>query len=167
MDLDAVPTAVASVPQGVSPRSVLTGALAAVALTGAFLRPWERRVYVPYRDPVGILTVCEGVTHGVLHQRYTDAQCDEVVRQQVRQHLAEMAVCIHVPLTQHQWVAIGSWAYNTGTARACRSQLVRKINAGASRNDWCRELLKWDYAGGRRLRGLTRRREAEYAECLR
>jgi lysozyme len=146
---------------------VLAGAMAAVTACVAFYKPWEGGdVLTPYRDVIGVWTACAGVTR-IEHRTYTRAECEALDREQAVQHLTELARCIHEPLTEHQWVALGSWVYNIGSANACRSGLVRKINAGASPSDWCRELLKWDYAGGKRLRGLTRRRQAEYAECLR
>jgi lysozyme len=80
----------------------------------------------------------------------------------------ELASCIgDVPLYQYEWDAFVSWAYNVGSAAACRSTLVKKLRqtppdyAGA-----CRELLKWTRAGGRELAGLKNRRQAEYRLCL-
>lgn len=79
----------------------------------------------------------------------------------------ELARCIgDVPLYQHEWDAYVSWAYNVGTAAACRSTLVRRLRqdppdyAGA-----CDELLRWRFAAGRELEGLKRRREAEHRLC--
>lgn len=149
---------------GVKP--VAAGALAAIIACAAFIAPWEGRELQPYRDIVGVLTVCYGQTANVEHRKYTPAECEASLRLETARHLMRVAECVRVPLTQGQWVAIGSWAYNTGTARACKSTLVRKINAGAAPQEWCRELLKWDKAGGKVLRGLTRRRQAEYAECV-
>jgi lysozyme len=81
----------------------------------------------------------------------------------------ELARCIgDVPLAQHEWDAIVSWAYNVGSAAACRSTLVARLRqqppdyAGA-----CRELLRWTRAGGRELPGLVKRRQEEYRRCIR
>ena len=46
------------------------------------------------------------------------------------------------------------------------STLVRQINAGEPPEVWCRQLLRWDKAGGRTVRGLTLRRQAEYRVCI-
>lgn len=80
----------------------------------------------------------------------------------------ELSACIGpVPLYKYEWDALVSWAYNVGSAAACRSTLVKKLKAqppdyaGA-----CRELLKWTKAGGRELPGLRKRREAEYRLCM-
>ena len=145
---------------------VIAGALAACGACAAFLTPWEGGdVLTPYRDVIGVWTACAGVTR-IEHRQYTLEECKALDRQQVALHLSEVAACIRVPLTQHQWVAVGSWAYNVGSTNACASGLVRKINAGAAPQEWCAELLKWNRSGGKVWRGLTRRREAEYVECL-
>lgn len=147
----------------VSPQAgVLAGALAAVVAVGAFVRPWEGRELGPYQDIVGVWTVCDGITRNVEQRRYTNKECDVLLRDEVAIHLRGVAKCIHRELPQHQWVAIGSWTYNVGVGAACNSTLVRKINAGVP---WCAELLKWDRAGGRKVRGLTRRRQAEFEVC--
>ena len=143
-------------------QGVLAGALAAAIAVAGFVKPWEGRELTPYQDIVGVWTVCEGITRDVEQHRYTNKECDALLRDEVAIHLRGVSKCIHRPLPQHQWVAIGSWVYNVGVGAACGSSLVRKINAG---EPWCAELLKWDRAGGRRVSGLTRRRQAEYAMC--
>lgn len=79
---------------------------------------------------------------------------------------AQLKSCIgDVPMHQHEWDAVVSWAYNVGTGAACRSTLVRKLKAGDYPGA-CAELLKWDRQGGMVLRGLTIRRQAEYKTCM-
>ncbi|MFN3885037.1 MAG: lysozyme [Rhodocyclaceae bacterium] len=80
----------------------------------------------------------------------------------------EIAACIGaVPLYQHEFDAFVSLAYNIGSGAFCRSTLVKRLKqtppdyAGA-----CREILRWQYAGGRVLPGLVKRREAEYRQCI-
>lgn len=58
--------------------------------------------------------------------------------------------------------AIISFAYNCGTGNYRISTLKRRVDAG----DWAeaqREIVRWNKAAGRVLRGLTRRRQAEAA----
>lgn len=80
----------------------------------------------------------------------------------------QAAACIgEVPLFPHEAAAFQSLAYNIGAGAFCRSTLVKKLKetppdyAGA-----CREILKWTRAGGRELRGLVKRRQAEYRQCM-
>lgn len=150
----------------VSKKAVVAGALAAIIASAAFIAPWEGEELQPYRDIVGVLTVCYGQTENVEMRRYTPAECEASLRMETARHLLQVAQCIDRPLDPNEWVAVASWTYNVGTGAACKSTLVRKINAGAAPTDWCRELLKWDRAGGRKVRGLIRRREAEYRECV-
>ena len=146
---------------------IIGGTVAAVLLAStAIIRPWEGLETDPYRDMVGVWTVCYGETN-VPMRTYTPAECDALLRQSVARYMDRMAGCIHRPLTVNQWAAVVSWSYNVGTGAACSSTLVRQVNAGAPAEVWCRQLLRWDYAGGRRVPGLTNRRRAEYEVCVR
>jgi GH24 family phage-related lysozyme (muramidase) len=76
--------------------------------------------------------------------------------------IAERAVLrlITVPLTDGQFDALVSFTFNVGGGALQRSTLRRKIN----REEHAlapAEFLKWVWAGGRKLKGLMRRREAE------
>lgn len=144
---------------------VLAGALAAVGGTVAVVAPWEGERLVPYRDIVGVWTVCYGET-SVPMRKYTRVECKEMLSDSVSQHLTGVARCISRPLEDHEWVAIGSWAFNVGVSAACNSSLVRQINAGQPAQEWCQQLLRWDRAGGKKVRGLTLRRQSEYRICI-
>lgn len=140
------------------------GVLGIAALVVA---PFEGRSLVAYVDPVGVPTICEGVTRGVqLGDTATDAECDEMLERELQTHLAGLERCIGGYLTPNQWAAALSWTYNVGVGAACNSTLVRLINQGEPPNVWCPELKRWVYAGGRKLAGLERRREAEYQLCI-
>lgn len=145
---------------------VVAGAVAAAVAAAAFIAPWEGRELRPYRDLVGIWTVCYGQTRSVQQRTYTPAECEASLKGETARHLLGVAACVNRPLAGNEWVAVGSLAYNAGVPAICRSTLVKKINGGAPASEWCREILKWDRAGGKRVRGLTRRRQAEYAECI-
>jgi GH24 family phage-related lysozyme (muramidase) len=82
-----------------------------------------------------------------------------------RQHLAQFEQAVwnalgDAPVTQNQFDAMVSLAYNIGRAAFRRSTLVRKHRAGDYAGA-AREFLRWNRAGGRVMAGLTRRREAE------
>ena len=150
-----------STPRNLSGK-VIGGTVAAVLLAAAaIIRPWEGLETDPYEDVVGVWTVCYGQT-GVEMRSYTPDECDAMLRESVARYADAVAKCIHRPLSVHQWAAVTSWAYNVGPASACNSTLVRQVNAGEPPEVWCRQLLRWDKAGGRTVRGLTLRRQAEY-----
>lgn len=143
------------------------GALAVVVAVLAVLGPFEGDKLTAYKDIVGVWTACRGVTDGVVPGKtYTPAECDAMNRNAVTQHLIGVSKCIKRPLAEHEWVAVGSWTYNVGVRAACQSTLVQQINEGAPGSIWCKQLLRWDRAGGKKVRGLTKRREAEYKICV-
>lgn len=129
----------------------------------------EGVVQRPYADPVGIRTACVGETdREVTHFRsaFTRDECVAIMGASLYAHAQELDKCIYVPVTTGQAVALLSWSYNVGVGAACKSTLVRKLNAGRPAQEWCRELHKWNRAGGRVLPGLVKRRADEYAECV-
>tara|TARA_B100001123_G_scaffold433417_1_gene558101 strand:+ start:4504 stop:4944 length:441 start_codon:yes stop_codon:yes gene_type:complete len=80
---------------------------------------------------------------------------------------AERAVLrlIKVPLTDGQFDALVSFTFNLGSGALQRSTLRRKVNR-EEHNAVPREFRRWVWAGGRKLRGLMRRRKAEAALYL-
>lgn len=76
--------------------------------------------------------------------------------------VAERAVLrlIDVPLTDGQFDALVSFTFNLGGGALQRSTLRRKVNR-EEHNEVPREFLRWVWAGGRKLQGLVRRRDAE------
>lgn len=128
---------------------------------------FEGRRNEVYLDPVGIPTVCDGITgKGVrLGQApRSNEQCDELLVQELVAHDERMRTCLHRPMSDGEHAAFLSFAYNIGTARFCGTTLVRKFNAG-DRVGACAELSKWVYAGPQVLPGLMKRRAAERALC--
>ncbi len=92
---------------------------------------------------------------------WTQAQCDTRLADDVARHAAQVAAAIgDAPTNQAQFDALVSFHYNTG--KIGRATLTRKHVAGdfAGAVD---EFARWNRAGGRVLRGLTRRRAAEAA----
>ena len=73
--------------------------------------------------------------------------------------------CVDVPLSQGEYDAFTSLAYNIGTSAFCNSTLVKKLNqrdyAGA-----CQEIRRWVYVKGKKVQGLVNRREKEYSICM-
>jgi lysozyme len=68
--------------------------------------------------------------------------------------------CVNRPLTQNQFDALVSFAYNVGDGALQGSTLLRLLNdrrAGAA----AAEFEKWDHVNGKVVEGLDKRREAE------
>jgi lysozyme len=64
-------------------------------------------------------------------------------------------------INQNQFDALVSFCYNVGSTALKSSTLLKKVNANPNDPEIKFEFLKWNRGGGRVLKGLTRRREAE------
>lgn len=136
--------------------SVLALALPVVAL-------WEGLSLTPYRDPVGIMTVCYGETAGEMRE-YTPAECKAKLQESLAAHGADIVACLPPGLPEHVQAASLSFAYNVGAKAFCGSTMNRKLTAGDLMGA-CGELDRWIYAKGKKLPGLVKRRAAERAMC--
>jgi lysozyme len=150
-------------------RGAVLAAAVAIA-TAAFVAPWEGLYTKPYRDMVGVLTVCYGETEGVKpSDRYTPQQCSDMLAKKLPRYYAEISSCwgqeIEARLTDNMRVAFTSGAYNFGSGAFCKSSMVRALEAGDFRKA-CHALRLYNRAGGRVVRGLDNRRKAEEKLCL-
>lgn len=94
---------------------------------------------------------------------WTQEQCD----QHFANHLATFEAAVRAgigssPTSQAQFDAMASLTYNIGPAGFARSTVLRKHKAGDF-DGAARAFLMWNKGGGKVLKGLTRRREAEAA----
>lgn len=64
-------------------------------------------------------------------------------------------------ITQEQFDALVSFCYNLGPSNLKNSTLLKKVNANPNDPSIEAEFMKWTKAGGKTLKGLVRRREAE------
>jgi len=118
-----------------------------------------------YVDPVGVITIGWGHTnhHGRKFDRssiWTQQECDDELATDLAIFEKDVDRLVKVPLSQFQFDALVSFAYNCGTGNLTKSTLLRKLNAG-DYDGAAHEFSKWNKGGGKVLRGLTRRRAAE------
>lgn len=126
------------------------------------IKPGRFKAYV---DPVGILTIGWGHTNATGRQFktgevWTQAECDAALREDMGTFEAGVRSLVKVRLEPCQFDALVSFAYNCGIGNLRSSTLLRKVNKG-DHAAAAREFAKWNKAGGRVMRGLTRRRAAE------
>jgi lysozyme len=133
----------------------------------ALIQRFEGFVAKPYLCPAGFLTV--GYGHRVhLSERkameggITKAVAEELLLRDVAAAGSAVLRLIEVPLLDSQYDALVSFTFNLGSAALQRSTLRQKINRN-EHLDVPAELLKWVWAGGRKLPGLVARRAAEGA----
>lgn len=146
-------------------RTVAAISLSAAALVSiAAFEGYRESAYIPL--PGDVPTIGFGTTKGVKPGDVTNPT--DALKRKLRdltEFEGSISRCVKVPLYQHEYDAYVSLAYNVGGAAFCRSTLVRKLNAGDYAGA-CSEILRWDKFKGRKIRGLTRRRKAEYEKCL-
>ncbi len=145
-------------------------AVAATVAAAPIVMAFEGRSLIAYLDPVGIPTICDGITASVqMGDIATHKECDDMLKRELFK--ADNAILLNVrpevlfSMPVERRAALISFIYNVGEGAFARSTLLRKLNAG----DWrgaCHELPKWVYAKGKKLRGLERRRAAEMKLCL-
>jgi lysozyme len=74
---------------------------------------------------------------------------------------ADVDKLVKSKLTQNQFNALVSFAFNLGVTALGRSTLLKKVNANPQDITITNEFLKWNKAGGKVLNGLTKRRTIE------
>lgn len=127
-----------------------------------FIQSWEGTERVAYLDSVGVPTICTGSTKGVyVGQTATLGECEHRLQEDTSYAGKAIQRCVREKITQGQYDALVSLAFNIGGGATCSSTLIRKLNQGDCRGA-AGQFLRWDYADGKRLRGLTNRRKAEH-----
>ena len=155
-------------------RSLAVLSLSAAALVGIVLHEgYSDHAIIPV--PGDVPTIGFGTTAGVkLGDTITPPQALARALVDVQQFEGAIKTCVTVPLTQNEYDAYVSFAYNIGHRAFCQSTLVKKLNLGDFKGA-CDELLRWRFFQGkdcalpenrRFCGGLVKRREAEYRQCL-
>lgn len=143
----------------------VVGAAAAAILT-PLVATWEGKSNDPYRDIVGVMTVCYGETR-VEMRRYTNAECTDMLDGALA-GFAKPVLERNPELRNrpNQLAAATSLAYNIGVTAYRRSTVAKRFSAGNFRGA-CDSFLAWRFAGGKEVKGLLNRRNAERSICLR
>lgn len=127
------------------------------------IKQFEGLYLKAYRCPAGVPTIGYGHTAGVaMGQTITQQQADDYLRRDVRQFERAVSRLVRVPLTQGQFDALVSFAFNLGEGALAQSTLLRLLNAGDYAGA-AAQFDRWNKAAGRVLPGLVRRRAAERA----
>jgi lysozyme len=122
----------------------------------------------PYKCPAGIPTIGYGATFYPNGKKVT--MSDKAITEQEATDLLKNMLktfekyvdsyCIDT-INQNQFDALVSFAYNLGPANLKSSTLLKKVNTNPNDETIRAEFMKWVKAGGKTLKGLVRRREAE------
>ena len=138
------------------------------------IKRFEGAHFLAYKCPAGIWTIGIGHTGKVglkkikENMKITNKQMVSLFKQDIKSFEAAVNTYVNVPLTQNQFDALVSFAFNEGSGNLKKSTLLKKLNKG----DYLAasfEFLKWDKADTdgdgdlEALRGLANRRKAEQA----
>lgn len=142
----------------------------AVSIAATLARRFEGLHLTPYLCPAGVATIGYGATY---YEDGTRVQLGDpaITRARAESLLLLMVKKVYLPAVIRlcpailheapgRVAALIDFTFNLGSGNLKASTLRKRVNAGA----WDQvptELRKWNKAGGRVLRGLTIRREAE------
>ena len=126
----------------------------------------------PYRCSAGLYTV--GVGHLIgdgkslpksWNRTFTEEEINALLIRDISRFERGVGMYIKVPLRQCEYNALCSFAFNLGLGTLQRSTLRQKINR-YDKEGAAKEILKYCRAGGKIIKGLQIRREAEYRMFL-
>lgn len=138
------------------------GALGLVALIMSQFTPiWEGRSLTPYKDVVGVWTVCEGETR-VPMRTYTEEECNEMSKEMYKEFASYVKkVTPGIEENPYMWAAFSDTAINIGKAGYNASSMKRHY-LNKNYRESCRSLLKYKYAGKKYWKGLELRRTGDF-----
>ena len=142
----------------------------AVEIAAALCRRFEGLHLRPYLCPAGVPTIGYGATYYEDGTRVTLSD-PPIPRQRAEELLLWHIENVYLPAvlklcpgadTPERLAALIDFAFNLGVGNLRTSTLRKRVSAKRW-DDVRTELMKWIKAGGRELRGLVKRREAECA----
>ncbi|CAI0818411.1 lysozyme [Serratia entomophila] len=119
-----------------------------------------------YQDSVGVWTIGYGWTQPVDGRKIgpgmviDQATAERLLKCGLVQYEQGVNQLVKVKITQGQFDALVSFAYNLGLRSLSTSTLLQKLNAG-DKQGAADQFCRWVNAGGKRLDGLVSRRAAE------
>jgi len=139
-------------------------------LASELAKPFEGLRLQPYHDPAGYPTI--GYGHLLSMDKHADlSRWQPISLEQAHELLVvDMSIAVEQasilsPILMlygntRRWAAIADFCFNLGAGKYKASTLRKRVNEG----DWegaKEQIVKWDKAGGKVLKGLVLRRAAE------
>ena len=136
------------------------------------IKQFESFRAAPYLCSAGVPTIGYGTTvypNGIKvklsDQKITQQLAETFLQHHVNAIEKDVLSLVKVPLTQNQFDALVSFAYNVGLGAFRDSTLLKLLNSGDI-DGTSKQFERWNKAGGKVSNGLTRRRNAEKALFL-
>lgn len=130
------------------------------------IKRWEGCKLKAYKCSAGVWTVGYGLTTAAGFIEVgpdtviTQAEADWYLEKTVEKFLAEIKPAIIAPINENELGAFTSLAYNIGPTAFRKSSALRHFNAG-NKDKVPNAMRMWRKAGGKVVKGLINRREAE------
>lgn len=132
------------------------------------IKQFEGLSLTPYVCAGGINTIGYGNTYYTNGKRVllsdqpiTKLEAEELLKHSLTTYEKAVDSFCRDDISQSQFDALVSFAYNLGTGNLQKSTLIKKVNANPKDPTIRAEFMKWNKAAGKVLLGLTRRRTAE------
>ncbi|RXJ96111.1 hypothetical protein CRV00_02700 [Malaciobacter molluscorum] len=118
-----------------------------------------------YQDSVGVWTIGWGHTGGQDGSVYeglkiTIDEAEELLKKDLIIFEEGVNRLIQIEINENQFSALVSFSFNLGLENLKKSTLLKYLNNG-DENHASKEFVKWSKAGGKRLKGLVKRRLSE------
>ena len=114
-----------------------------------------------YKCPAGVWTCGHGTTKNITPKTTcSKQQAEQWLREDIEpieNYLNKINICT----TQGQFDALTDFIYNLGIGNFSKSTLLKYILAKRPTEQILNQFMRWVYAGGKKLKGLVKRREWE------
>lgn len=126
-----------------------------------FIARWEGFRREAYKCPAGVWTIGYGHTKGVKEgDEISPAEAEQLLVEDLTAIADDLNRLVNVPVSEGQYIALLSLAFNIGGTALKKSTLLFHLNHKRY-DEAAEEFDKWIYAGGKVSEGLKRRRAAE------
>lgn len=128
----------------------------------ALTRRFEGLRLEAYQDVANVWTIGYGHTGPEVKagQKISALEAEALLRKDVAGAVACVNRGVTAAITQNQFDAMVDFCFNLGCRNFSQSTLLKKLNAGDVAGA-ATQFLLWVNAGGKKVEGLVRRREAE------
>lgn len=125
------------------------------------IKEFEGFMAKAYKCPAGVYTIGYGHTAGVKEgDVITKERANDLLQNDVAWAEKSVERMVKMPLGGNQFAALVSLVYNIGSGNFQKSRVLQFLNKFQA-TDACSAFADHVFAGGKKLKGLVRRREAE------
>jgi lysozyme len=134
------------------------------------IKSFEGLSLKPYKCSAGVPTIGFGNTYYENNVKVqmsdvpiTKQRAEDLLKISADRYALKVDNLVHKPLTQNQFNALVSFAYNVGSGALASSTLLKKVNVNPNDAMIAKEFLKWNKVNKVANNGLTTRRIKESA----